>query len=30
MKNLEIHPKLGDPSTPILQEKLRGFLSPLS
>jgi len=29
-KHTFVNEKLGDPSAPILQEKLRGFLSPLS
>jgi hypothetical protein len=28
-KHTFVNEKLGDPSAPILQEKLRGFLSPL-
>jgi hypothetical protein len=29
-KHTFVNEKLGDPSAPILQEKLRGFLSPVS
>jgi hypothetical protein len=29
-KHTFVNEKFGDPSAPILQEKLRGFLSPLS